>query len=65
MLILNVIVLMIVSFFIGYAISNDKIVINKVANKEDSKRLVELAEEAARKQERAIEEYEATIKDIY
>ena len=63
MLILNVIVLMLVSFLIGYAISDGKIVINRVANKEDSKKLVEIAEEAARKQQDAIDEYNDMFKD--
>jgi len=64
MLILNIIVLMIVSFAMGYAISDGKIVINRVANKTDSKRLVEIAEESARKQQEAIEEFENEFKDL-
>jgi hypothetical protein len=64
MLILNVIVLMIVAFAMGYAVSDGKIVINRVANKTDSKRLVEIAEESARKQQEAIEEFENEFKDL-
>jgi len=64
MLILNVIVLMIVSFGLGYAVAEGKIVINKVANKEDSKRLVEIAEEASRKQQEAIDLYEKEFNNL-
>lgn len=55
---------MLVSFAFGYAIAEGKIVINRVANKKDSKRLVEIAEEAARKQQEAIDAFETEFKNI-
>lgn len=57
MLVLNVVVLMAVAFGLGYYFAKGQIVINKVANKEDSEKIREMAEEEHRKYLEALESY--------
>lgn len=44
-----------VAFVIGYGLGNGKIEIKKVMNKEDSKKALEIQEEAFKKQQEAID----------
>ena len=48
---------MIVSWFIGYYLGKDKIVVNKKANKEDSKEILRLQQEMYEQQQEALKQY--------